>query len=166
MSRWRTFRNRPLRQRKFGFLLRKERLERRFKLGIAALTCTIAAALVAGTADGRYASRWVSARARWLVMRLFHLPVDRAEIEADRRKVRIRDIAHASRVFEGVYREAGTPMRRLLDALGMDPAHALLRWGNYNLTLILPSKLYEADERRSYRMIPHTRSVWLKAIAL
>jgi hypothetical protein len=45
---------------------------------------------------------------------------------------------------------------------GLDPEHALARWGNYDVTLMLPSTVFEADDRgRSYRLRPLTRSIWL-----
>ena len=38
---------------------------------------------------------------------------------------------------------------------GIDPDHMLLRWGNYDWTLFLPSEVFEADdEGRSYRFRP------------
>ena len=36
--------------------------------------------------------------------------------------------------------------RSLMRYAGMDPEHGLLRWGNYNLTLLLPSTVFEADD--------------------
>ncbi len=44
----------------------------------------------------------------------------------------------------------------------MDPEHALLRWGNYNWTLLLSSVVFEADDLRSYRFRPRTHSIWLR----
>ena len=50
--------------------------------------------------------------------------------------------------------------------VGMDPGHGLLRWGNYNWTLLFSSKVFEADERgRSYRLRPGVRSIWLRHLA-
>ena len=58
-------------------------------------------------------------------------------------------------------------MQRLMRYAGLDPEHGLLRWGNYNLTLLLPSKVFEADDDgRSYRLRPRTRSIWLRNITL
>ena len=38
----------------------------------------------------------------------------------------------------------------------------LLRWGNFNWTLLLSSKVFEADDNgRAYRFRPLTRSIWL-----
>ncbi len=50
---------------------------------------------------------------------------------------------------------------------GLDPEHGLLRWGNYNVTLLLPSTVIEADESgRSYRLRPNTHSIWLRNVTL
>ena len=44
------------------------------------------------------------------------------------------------------------------DYAGLDPDHALLRWGNFDRTLYLPSTVFEADDTgRSYRFRPGTR---------
>ncbi len=48
---------------------------------------------------------------------------------------------------------------------GMDPEHGLLRWANYDWTLLLSSKVFEADETgRSYTFRPLTRSIWLRNV--
>ena len=50
---------------------------------------------------------------------------------------------------------------------GLDPDHSLLRWGNFNLTLLLPSTVFEADDTgRSYKLRPNTRSIWLRSLTL
>jgi len=54
------------------------------------------------------------------------------------------------------------PQRRLLEIAGMDPDHVVLRWGNFDKTVILPSTVYEPDEARSYRLRPGVRSVWVR----
>ena len=92
-------------------------------------------------------------------------------LRRDRRRVAAeageRGIEHARSVFREVYREADPPMRRLLQFAGLDPDHAILRWGNYDQTILLPSTLFAADDTgRSYRMRPHTRAVWLKGVDL
>jgi hypothetical protein len=46
---------------------------------------------------------------------------------------------------------------------GLDPDHGLLRWGNYDQTLLLPSAVFEPDDQgRSYRMRPCLDSIWLR----
>lgn len=49
----------------------------------------------------------------------------------------------------------------------MDPEHMLIRWGNYDWTMILPSKVFEVNNNgRSYRFRPLTRSIWLLNVPL
>ena len=58
-------------------------------------------------------------------------------------------------------------MRRLLDYAGLDPDHALLRWGNFDRTLYLPSTVFVADDTgRSYRFRPGMRSIWVRNLKL
>ena len=45
----------------------------------------------------------------------------------------------------------------------LDPDHALVRWGNFDRTVLLPGKVFEADETgRSYRFRPNVRSIWVR----
>jgi hypothetical protein len=49
----------------------------------------------------------------------------------------------------------------------MAPENAVIRWGNYDRTLVLPSRAFEPDDHgRSYRLRPNTRSVWVRNITL
>jgi hypothetical protein len=58
-------------------------------------------------------------------------------------------------------------MQGLLDYAGLDPAHALLRWGNFEKTLLLPSTVFEPDDSgRSYRFRPSVRSIWVRNMML
>ena len=44
----------------------------------------------------------------------------------------------------------------------MTPDDAVLRWGNFNGTFLLSSRVFEPDDTgRSYRLRPHVASVWL-----
>ena len=58
-------------------------------------------------------------------------------------------------------------MKQLLAYAGLDPDHALLRWGNFDRTLYLPSTVFEPDDTgRSYRFRPETRSIWVRNMKL
>src|SRR5262249_24122972 len=51
--------------------------------------------------------------------------------------------------------------RRLLTFAGMDPDHVVLRWGDFDKTVMLPATVYEPDDSgRSYRLPPEGRSIW------
>ena len=54
-------------------------------------------------------------------------------------------------------------MQRLLRFAELDPDHALVRWGNFDRTVLLPGKIFEADDTgRSYRFRPNVRSIWVR----
>ena len=67
----------------------------------------------------------------------------------------------------GIYEKASPAMQRLMRYAGLDPDHGLLRWGNYNRTLLLPSTIFEADDTgRSYRLRPCIDAIWLREISI
>jgi hypothetical protein len=156
-------RRHPPRQRVFGFVDRAERLERTFKLMIVLVTvCSIALFLTA-LSPGRYLSKWVAARARRLAAQAIGLPPDRTEIDADWRRKRLFDIEQSRSSLPGTFAEYPPAMQRLLQFAGLDPDHALVRWGNFDRTVLLPSTVFEADETgRSYRFRPNMRSIWVR----
>lgn len=152
-----------VRQELLPFLARSEALERRFKVIIATVTALLLTAMVAGTPTGRYYAQWLATRGRWSVMKAIGLRPSRAEIDADWNRRRMYDIASARRKLATNYASYTPPMRRLLDYAGLDPDHALLRWGNFDRALLLPATVFEPDDTgRSYRLRPNLRSVWVR----
>src|SRR5262245_31561666 len=119
------------RQRSLPFLERRERLERRFKGAIVLGTVLIVAVALAGMRAGRYAVRRLALGARSEVLRAVGLP-DRATVDAGWRVRRERDVEQTTRTYRTVYAESSPALRRLLDFGGLDPDHAILRWGNYD----------------------------------
>lgn len=155
------------RQRGLPFLERRERLERRFKRAILLLTCLACAGVIAGTRSGRHVSRRFALEGRSVLLRGAGLASERAVIDARRRVERQREVEQTRRIHRQVYAEATPALRRLLDHAGLGPEDAVLRWGNYDKILLLPSKVFEADETgRAYRMRPRTRAVWVRRITL
>ena len=70
-------------------------------------------------------------------------------------------------MYREIYAEAKPEMRRLLDYAGLDPDRCVIRWGNFDRTLLLPGSVFrEDDDGRSYALRPGTRSVWLRRVAL
>ena len=68
---------------------------------------------------------------------------------------------------EQFYANASPAVQRLLRYAAMDSEHGLLRWGNVDWTILFSSKVFEADDTgRSFRLRPHTRSVWLHGMPL
>jgi hypothetical protein len=155
------------RQPGFGFVERSERMARSFKAAIAIGTALLSAILLFSTATGRNLVNWLSTRARWGLMQTVGVSPDRKEIDADWQRRRLYDIAQTRGKLRSTYAEYGPPMQRLLDYAGLDPEHALLRWGNFDKTLYLPSTVFEPDDTgRSYRFRPNTRSIWIRNFKL
>ena len=70
-------------------------------------------------------------------------------------EARIHEIEQTKAKLRSTYAEYGESMQRLLDYAGLDPDHALLRWGNFDRTIYLPSTVFQADDTgRSYRFRP------------
>jgi hypothetical protein len=124
-----------------------------------ALTCTVLAAVPAG----RFATRWVGVRAHWLFLNLLGAAPERAEIDADHLRKRLFDIEQATGKLAATFAEYTVPQQRLLRYAGLDPENALIRWGNLNRTVLLPSTVFEAETSgRWYRLRPNVRSIWVR----
>ena len=88
---------------------------------------------------------------------LRRLPPDlavRAERDESWRTFRLSSIERTRPQVERFFRESDPAFQKLMRYAGMDPEHGLLRWGNYNWTLLLSSKVFEPDDAVSYRMRP------------
>jgi len=150
-------------QRLFGFFNRTARLERIFKTTIAVATAGLIAIVLTAMPSGRYLASWLTTRGWWLALSAVGLTPDRGEIDADWRRKRLFDIQQASGKLAGTFAEYSPPQQGLLRFAGLDPEHALVRWGNFDRTVLLPSTVFEADESgRSYRFRPNTRSIWVR----
>jgi hypothetical protein len=155
------------RQRWFPFLERAQRRDRRFKQTILLATGLMLVGLLGGTPRGRFAVATIAAQTKWAALRLIHLEPSRHEVEAYWRWRRQRGIDQTRAVYRSVYAEATPAMRALLQAAGMEPDTAILRWGNYDRTFLLSSKVFANDDHgRSYRLRPHVRAVWLQQYQL
>ena len=120
-------------------------------------------ALLLGTTNGRHAAWWLQTRTRWAALQLVGKSPSREDIHADWRHTRLYDIQRTRGKLREVYDQYDPVMKRLLDYAGLDPERALLRWGNFDRTLLLPSTLFESDDSgRSYRFKPLTRSIWVR----
>ncbi len=154
-------------QRSFGFLERSQRLARRFKAAILLGTMLVIFATLAASSSGRNLAVWSATRSRWVVLQAIGLPLGREEIDADWQRRRLHDIEQTRGKLRSTYAEYEPPMRKLLDYAGLDPDHALLRWGNFDRTLYLPSTVFLSDDTgRSYRFRPNTRSIWVRNLRL
>ncbi|MGP0063358.1 MAG: SGNH/GDSL hydrolase family protein [Isosphaeraceae bacterium] len=157
----------PSRQRVFEFVRRTQRHERWFKCLLLVATCSTVALVLGLLPRGRYLVASVASGARRATRYSLGLSTPREEIDDGWRRYRELGIAESRRALEGVFAEADPAYRRLMRYAGLDPEHGLLRWGNFNVTLLLPSTVFEADETgRSYRFRPNTRSIWLRNLTL
>src|SRR5262249_52272180 len=121
----------------------------------------------AGTPTGRDAAYGAFAWARRTARRAVGLPPLRAEVDADWARTRRRAAEQATGTFHRVYDESSPAVRRLLDYAGMGRDTALLRTGNFDKVLVLPSSVFDPDDSgRSYRLKPNLRSVWLGGVNL
>lgn len=155
------------RQAVLPFVERADRLERRFKRAILALTALSIIALTGGTRPGRDAIGSLIGWARLNSTELIGLGPDRATIEAVRRSERQRNEEATRRNLRRFYRGTDPAMRRLFDVARMSPDVAVIGSGRVDNAFVLSSDVFEADEHgRSYKLRPSTRSVWLRRITL
>ena len=155
------------RQRSFDFLDMSRRRQKRFKLGILIATCLAIAVLFGALPRGRYVVASAPSWANQTLRTTLGIPTPRAEINEGWRRYRLQGIADSQKAMPGIYEKASPPMQRLMRYAGLDPDHGLLRWGNFSSTMLLPSKVFEADDAgRSYRLRPCTEAVWLRQISI
>lgn len=155
------------RQLTFRFLQRIRSRERRFRAAIASLTLLAILAILVIVPSGREFAVRAATGSRRAWRSLVGSTPDRAEIEAEAMRKRLRDVAGTRGVFRDIYAETRPAMRRLLEYSGLSPDVAVIRWGNFDKVLLLPGTVFEDDDSgRSYRMRPDTRSVWLRNVAL
>jgi hypothetical protein len=157
----------PPSQRVFEFLGRARRRERWFKFLIATATGLAIASLLATMPRGRYLVASAVTAARKAARSTIGLATPRSEIEEQWKRDRLQGIAEARKGLKDIFAEAGPAMQRLMRYAGLDPETGLLRWGNFDVTLLLPSTIFEADDAgRSYRFKPNTRAIWLRNVTL
>jgi lysophospholipase L1-like esterase len=91
----------------------------------------------------------------------------RSEVDEAWRRSRLRGIAESRQRLSEIYDSTEPAGQALMRYAGLDPDHGLLRWGNYDQTLLLPSTVFEADDAgRSYRMRPCTDAIWLRNVTI
>ncbi len=161
-------RKRPLyRQEQFTFLERSKRLARVFKRSIVIATLTILGVLIGLFPRGRYAVAEIPPRARRAARWLLDLPTPREEIDAQWKRFREQGIAESKKAHEAMFADIDPNYQKLLRYAGLEPGKGILRWGNYDRTLLLPATVFEPDdEGRSYRLRPSTRSIWVRNLTL
>jgi lysophospholipase L1-like esterase len=150
-------------QRSFAFIDRSRRHERLFKWLIVVATLAVLVSIVTCIPWGRYLASSIRSAVRETTRKVMRVKPTRAQIDEQWADVRQRGIEITRSRVERQYALSSPALQRLLRYAGMDPEHGLLRWGNYNWTLLLPAKVFEPDDLgRSYRLRPSTHSIWLK----
>ncbi|MFO0890269.1 MAG: SGNH/GDSL hydrolase family protein [Isosphaeraceae bacterium] len=97
----------------------------------------------------------------------FGLEPDRSQIEAEWAIRRQRGIEEVRRSLTAFYNGTGEEMRALFRVAGMDPEHALIRYGRGEQAFVISSQVFEPDSGgRSYRFRPNLRSIWLRQITI
>ncbi len=159
---------RPLQQRNLPFIERSRGRERLFKRTIVTVTTLVVAGLCGGTSSGRFHLRLWATQARKILARgLLGLEPDRVQIDAEWRLRRERGVEATRQSLTTYYRDTTEQMRELFRVVGMDPDHALIRYGRGDEAFVISSQVFEPDEHgRSYRFRPNTRSIWLRQITL
>jgi hypothetical protein len=120
--------------------------------------------LIAATPVGRDRAASLAALATNAARSAAGLGPDRSAIDEAWRRKRFEGIGHTTEVYRAYYEKEATPeTRRILDAAGLKPGEALLRWANYDRTVVFSSRVFEADDTgRAYRLRPNTRSFWMR----
>jgi lysophospholipase L1-like esterase len=141
---------------------RRLRHESWFKRLILGATSVMIVLVMGILPRGRYMSASLPAMARGTLRRATGGSRSRAEIDDEWRRFRQFGIETTRTRAARAYADADPAYQRLTRYAGMDPEHMLVRWGNYDWTMIFPSKVFEVDNAgRSYRFLPLVRSVWL-----
>ena len=155
------------RQRVFRFLERRLLHERRFKQLIMLATCVVIIVLLRVVPWGSYVTATVLSSTRQAARQALGRTKSRAEVDDSWRRFRRLQIEETRPRVDRFYAECDPQAQRLLRYAGMDPEHGLLRWANYNWTILLSSVVFEADdEGRSYRFRPCTSSIWLLDVGI
>jgi hypothetical protein len=164
---WRWKPHRRNRERFFDFVERANRHERWFKRAIGCATLLAIVVPLVALPRGRYVLALAASRARKSGRAALYQPIPRSEVDQDWRRFRLRGIAESRRRLSEIYDSTEPAYQTLMLYAGLDPDHGLLRWGNYDQTLLLPSTVFEPDENgRSYRMRPCTASIWLREVTI
>ena len=156
------------RQRLFAFLAREHRLDRWFKRAIMCATLFAIVVPFVVLPKGRYLVAAVASRMRKAGRMALLQPAPRSEIDQDWQRIPTSRDRRFAAPFERDLRGRAAPAYQgLMRYAGLDSDHGLLRSGNYDQTLLLPSTVFEPDDAgRSYRMRPCVDSIWLREVAI
>ena len=151
------------RQRLLPFLARIERINRLFRGLIVAVTALALGGIWLAWPDGRAAAAGLAQRAKWGVQRSLGFEPSRPEVDAYWRDRRDRRAERTRRQYESQFAALAPERQAFFRAGGMGPEEAVVRWGNYDMTLVMSGEVFAPDEHgREYRLRPGVRSIWLR----
>jgi hypothetical protein len=155
-------RGRP-RQQLMPFLKRTRRLDRVFRGLIVAVTGLVLATSWIAWPSGRSAALGFVQRAKWGALRSLGFEPDRSEIDAYWRDRRDRREARTRERFKTICEGLPPEKQAFLRAAGMGPDQAVVRWGNYDMTLVMSGQVFASlDSGRLYQLRPSVRSIWVR----
>ena len=112
------------------FLERTTRRQRVFKRVILGTTLVVLASMIGVSQSARYRLSLGAGQTRdVLARRLFGLEPDRTEVDAQWRVRRQHGITETLKSLTGFYNATTEEIRELFRVAGMDPEHALIRYG-------------------------------------
>jgi hypothetical protein len=167
--RWKRTRNPgQVRQLVLPFLDRTSRWQQRFKRVILVATTLVIVTMLESSGSARhYLARSALIMEEVATREMWGLEPDRAMVEADWRLRRQRGVERTWTSLANFFRAAPEETKELFRVAGMDPAHALVRYGRGDEAFVISPQIFERDEHgRSYRLRPLTRSVWLRRITI
>ncbi len=146
---------RPERQRLMPFLLRMRRTDRIFRGLIVGVTVLALGGIWAAWPSGRGAASSLVKRARWAAERLIGLEPERSDVDAYWRDRRERRAVSTRERYQAKFAEQSPEQLAFLRTAGMSPEDAVIRWGNYDMTLVMSGQVFErVDSGRLYRLRP------------
>ncbi|MBV8488176.1 MAG: SGNH/GDSL hydrolase family protein [Planctomycetaceae bacterium] len=166
----RALRWRPVPREKQKLLKFQERHEQRLR--VFRLTIVVATLLAATGLSATFP--WMSSGAPdlgrtipWQALRLMGLHPPRAVVDAYWRERRQRREDTTRTDFATKFAALGPAQQAFLRAAGMGPEEAVIRWGNYDMTLVLSGKVFKRDDTgRQYRLRPGVVSAWFQQVSV
>ncbi len=153
------------RQRLLPFLERTARTDRKIRAAIAAVTLLTVVGLWFALPSGSANALELVQRTMWQVLRLVGMEPPRSEVDAYWRDRRDRRELITRAGFRAKYQALGTERQAFLRVAGMGPDDAVIRWGNYDMTLVMSGKVFERDDAgRYYRLRPGVHSAWFRQV--
>lgn len=155
------------RQRLFPFRERLERHERLFRRAIVVVTLFALAGVWLALAPRGAAIREWTRDVRWAALRRIGLEPDRAEVDEHWRDRRDRREVLTREKYRGLFARLTPERQEFLRVAGMGPDDAVVRWGNYDMTFVLSSKVFARDDSgREYRLLPNARAVCIRQMSM